>query len=54
MVNGVGRFGDGGVWWDCGGGVVLAEIDGVWVWVSSGVVVGDICCVFLVGLLMYK
>ncbi len=40
-MSGVEGFGDGGGWWDCGGGVVLAETDGVWVWVSSGVVMGE-------------
>ena len=53
-MSGVGGFGEGGVWWGCGGGVVLAQTDGVWVWVSSGVVVGEICCVVLVGLLVDK
>ncbi len=44
MVSGVGGFGDEGVWRGCGG-VVLAGADGVRVSVSSGGVVGKICCV---------
>ncbi len=54
VVSGVGGFGDGGVWWGCGGGVVLAETNGVWVWVSCGVVVDEICCVVLVSVLVDK
>ena len=53
LVSGVRGFRDGGFWWGCGG-VVLAETYGVWVWVSSCVVVGEICCVVLVGLLVDK
>ena len=46
VVNGVGGFGNGADWGSDGGVVLVGNLK-VWVLGSSGVVMGEICCVFL-------